>query len=143
MRRLRLLRLLLAVTDVGFLAYWALTLLHVVPEAYLFKDYAEPLVVAWNWSFFPLDLAISLTGLSSLWLESRGDRRWPALTLVSLTLTSCSGLMALAFWTLRHDYDATWWLPNAFLLLYPLAFFGPVIRAWASIASATSMPPTA
>ena len=142
MRTLRLLRALLIVTDVGFLVYWAITLLHVLPEAYLFKDYAEPLVVAWNWSFLPLDLAISLSGLSSLWLERRGDRRWPALTLVSLTLTSCSGLMALAFWALRHDYDATWWLPNVFLLLYPLAFFGPLMRAWAPTTNEKSKPPT-
>ena len=59
MRPLRPLRVFLAVTDVGFLAYWAITLSHV-----------------------------------------------------------------------------------ALLLLYSLAFFGPVMRAWASIASATSAPPT-
>jgi hypothetical protein len=127
---MRLLRGILLVTDVGFLLYWAVTVAHAVPAAYLFKDYADPLVVAWNWSFLPLDLLVSGTGLASLWLERRGDPRWPALTLVSLTLTSCSGLMALAFWTLRRDFDIAWWLPNAFLLLYPFAFFGRVIRAW-------------
>jgi hypothetical protein len=141
MRALRLLRVLLALTDLGFLAYWAVTLLHVLPEAYLFKDYRDPLVVAWNWSFLPLDLAVSATGLASLWLERRANPRWPALALVSLTLTSCSGLMALAFWTLRRDFDLTWWLPNAFLLLYPLAFFGPVMRAWAATASPATTPP--
>jgi hypothetical protein len=127
---MRSLRALLLATDVGFLLYWLVTLLHALPASYRFKDYGEPLVVAWNWSFLPLDLLVSATGLTSLWLARRGDRRWPALALVSLTLTSCSGLMALAFWTLRRDFDLAWWLPNAFLLLYPVAFFGRVTRAW-------------
>ena len=143
MRAVPLLRPLVALTDIGFLAYWAVTLLRVVPEAYLFKDYGDPLVVAWNWSFLPLDLAISATGIGSLWLERKADPRWPALTLVSLTLTFCSGLMALAFWALRRDFDVAWWLPNAFLLLYPLLFFRPVLRAWANTTSATTTPPTA
>ena len=136
---MRALRVLLLLTDLGFLAYWAVTALHLVPDAYLFKDYRDPLVVAWNWSFLPLDLLISASGLTSLWLQRRGDRRWLALALVSLTLTSCSGLMALAFWALRRDFDVSGWLPNAFLLLYPVFFFGPVMRAWTS---ATSNAPT-
>ena len=133
---MRALRGLMLVTDLGFIAYWAVTGLHAVPEAYLFKDYQDPLIVAWNWSFLPLDLTISASGLLSLWLQRRGDRRWPALTLVSLTLTSCSGLMALAFWALRRDFDVTWWLPNAFLLVYPLFFAGRVMRAWTPRAEA-------
>ena len=127
---MRSLRVFVLLTDVGFIAYWLATLLHLVPPSYLFKDYAEPLVVAWNWSFFPLDLAVSATGLASLWLQRRGDPRWPAWTLVSLTLTSCSGLMAIAFWGMRGDFELSWWLPNGFLLLYPLFFFRRVMAAW-------------
>jgi len=125
---MRALRLFMLLKDVGFLAYWSITLLHLVPPSYLFKDYADPLVVAWNWSFLPLDLAVSATGLGSLWLQRSGDRRWPAWTLVSLTLTSASGLMALSFWALRRDFDPTWWLPNGALLLYPLFFVRAVSR---------------
>lgn len=126
---MRALRIAMLLTDVGFIAYWVITVLHIVPPAYLFKDYADPLVVAWNWSFLPLDLLISATGLASLWLQRRGDRRWPAWTLVSLVLTSCSGLMALAFWALRRDFDPTWWVPNGVLLVYPIVFVRRVIAA--------------
>jgi hypothetical protein len=38
--------------------------------------------------------------------------------------------MALAFWALRRDFDFTWWLPNAFLLLYPLFLVRRVLDAW-------------
>ena len=134
---MRALRTVMLLTDLGFVLYWLVTLAHAVPEAYLFRDYADPLVVAWNWSFLPLDLLISATGLASLWMERRGDRRWPALALISLTFTSCSGLMALAFWTLRRDFDPLWWAPNAALLMYPWLFFGAVARAW----SVASPPP--
>ena len=126
---MRSLRIAMLLTDVGFIAYWVITVLHLVPPSYLFKDYADPLVVAWNWSFLPLDLLISATGLASLWLQRRGDRRWAAWTLVSLVLTSCSGLMALAFWTLRRDFDPTWWVPNAVLLVYPIVFVRRVVAA--------------
>jgi hypothetical protein len=47
---------------------------------------------------------------------------------VSLTFTVCSGLMAVAFWTLRQDYEVGWWVPNLFLLLYPLPFLPRLVR---------------
>jgi hypothetical protein len=40
--------------------------------------------------------------------------------LVSLTLTSTAGLMALAYWALRGEFDIAWWGPNLFLMLYPI-----------------------
>lgn len=110
------------VVDIGFILYWAITLLGVIPNEHLFKDYDNPILVAWNWSFLPLDLLISATGLSSLWLWRSGRDGWHALALISLVLTSCSGLQAIAFWILRADYDPAWWLPNLFLLVYPLFF---------------------
>ncbi len=114
--------------DVGFILYWAVTLLHLIPEAYLFKDYDNPILAAWNWSFLPLDLFISATGLTSLYLLKRGNPIWRNLALVSLVLTFCSGLQALAFWALRADFDVAWWLPNAFLLLYPLFFIPKLLE---------------
>jgi hypothetical protein len=47
---------------------------------------------------------------------------------VSLTLTMCSGLQALAFRALRADFDPLWWMPNLFLLLYPLFFIPTILR---------------
>lgn len=111
------------VVDIGFVVYWLVTLLEVVPAAYLFKDYANPILQAWNWSFLPLDLVISATGFYSLYLWRKGDVSWSFVALVSLVLTSCSGLQAaVAFWALRADFDIAWWLPNMFLLIYPLFF---------------------
>ncbi|WUI00693.1 YvaD family protein [Spirillospora sp. NBC_00431] len=107
-------------TDVGFVLYWVITALHVLPAESLFKDYGDDLVVAWNWSFLPLDLLVSGTGLTALALARRGVAAWRPLTIVSLTLTSVSGLQAISFWTIRGDLSLSWWLPNLFLLLYPL-----------------------
>ena len=115
------------ITDIGFIAYWLITLLHVIPAQYLFKDYDNPVLQAWNWSFLPLDLAISATGLASLLWFRRENPAWQSLAIVSLALTFCSGLQAIAFWTLRSDFDWQWWLPNLFLLLYPLWFLPKLI----------------
>jgi hypothetical protein len=123
----RFLRPLFLIVDLGFIAYWAITLAGVVPEEYLFKDYDNPILAAWNWSFLPLDLAISATGLMAL-RRAKGGLSWRSLALVSLVLTSCSGLMAVSFWTLRGDFDPAWWLPNLFLLLYPLCFLPKLMR---------------
>jgi hypothetical protein len=118
----------MALTDVGFLAYWLVTALQLLPAAWLFKDHDHPILQAWNWSFLPLDLGISATGLGALWLVKRGDGRGLPLALVSLTFTVCSGLLAVAFWTLRRDFDPGWWAPNLFLLLYPLPFLPRLLR---------------
>jgi hypothetical protein len=109
-------------TDVSFLLYWLFTFLHLLPEKYLFKDYENPILIAWNWSFLPLDLIISFTGILSLLLYKKRLKYWSKLALISLVLTSCSGLQAISFWTLRRDFDLMWWLPNLFLLIYPLFF---------------------
>jgi|TARA_Y100000994_G_scaffold221481_1_gene201180 hypothetical protein len=44
------------VVDIGFITYWGITSSGAIPDALLFKDYADPIMVAWNWSFLPLDL---------------------------------------------------------------------------------------
>ena len=114
------------VIDIGFIVYWLVTLLGVIPNEYLFNDYLNPILVAWNWSFLPLDLLISATGLWSLYLWRQNDSRWRPFALISLVLTSCSGLQAVAFWTIRGDFDVWWWLPNVILLFYPLFFIKAV-----------------
>lgn len=125
---MRVLKTLFVVVDVGFVVYWVAAWLHLFPRAYLFKDYANPILQAWNFSFLPLDLLVSATGLGSVWSHGQGDARWRPLALISLTLTMCSGLQALAFWALRGDFDLLWWGPNLFLLIYPLCFLPSVLR---------------
>jgi hypothetical protein len=115
------------VVDIGFIAYWMITLLGVIPEENLFKDYANPILQSWNWSFLPLDLLVSATGLTAV-RRSRAGKRWESLALISLVLTSCSGLQAIAFWTLRSDFDPMWWAPNLVLLVYPLPFIVHLLR---------------
>lgn len=98
-----------------------MTLLHRFPAAWLFQDYTNPLLVAWNWSFLPLDLLVSATGFTAVFRASRG-LPWQKWALLSLTLTSSSGLNAIAFWFIRRDFDVGWWAPNVFLLVWPLFF---------------------
>lgn len=109
-------------TDVGFVLYWLVTALHLIPPSWAFQDYANPLLVAWNWSFFPLDMLISATGLLSMYLYRAERSRWRGLALVSLTLTLVAGLNAIAFWAIRGDFNLAWWIPNLYLLVYPLFF---------------------
>ncbi len=116
------------VVDIGFIAYWLITLLGVIPNEYLFKDYENSILIAWNWSFLPLDLFISGTGLTSLWLWKKDNNNWKSLALISLVLTFSSGLQAIAFWALRSDFDISWWVPNLFLLIYPLFFIPGFVK---------------
>ncbi len=116
----RTLRWNLLITDIGFLAYWLITALSVLPTAWLFKDYQNIILVAWNWSFAPIDLLASGLGLTALITSKQGSHTWRQFALISVTLTFCAGLMALAFWTLRRDFDPWWWLPNLYLTVWPL-----------------------
>lgn len=116
----RTLRLNLMITDIGFLVYWLVTALGLLPSAWLFKEYQNPIIVSWNWSFAPLDLMASFLGLAALVAAKRGSNAWRALALMSVTLTFCAGLMAIAFWVLRRDFDPLWWVPNLYLMVWPL-----------------------
>lgn len=126
-----ILKVFFLITDIGFILYWMITFLHIIPDEYLFKDYNSPLLVSWNWSFLPLDLCISFTGILALLLHLKGNRQWRLIAIISLVLTSCSGLQAISFWLVRLDFDLIWWLPNLYLLLYPL-FFLPRLAARSS-----------
>ncbi|MEU1737231.1 DUF5360 family protein [Streptosporangium sp. NPDC020145] len=119
---------LMLLTDVGFLVYFSVTGLGLVPAAWAFADYTEPLMVSWNWSFLWIDLLASATGLLSLHLLRRGAPEAERLMLVSLVLTSASGLMAVAFWTLRGDFSLAWWIPNLYLLLFPMPAIVRLVR---------------
>ncbi|MGE6630615.1 DUF5360 family protein [Bacillus sp. NPDC077027] len=110
------------VTDIGFIIYWLFTYFHLIPKSWAFKDYDNPMIIAWNWSFFPLDLFISITGLYSLYLYQKSKKAWKTFALISLVLTFCSGLQAIAFWSFHMDFDMSWWALNLYLLIYPLFF---------------------
>lgn len=133
---MKTLRPFFLIVDIGFIFYWMITAAQVIPGEFLFPDYNDPLLVTWNWSFLPLDLFISATGLASIYLHKRRSPVWRSLALVSLVLTFTSGLQAVAFWAIQGWFDLSWWLPNLFLLVYPLFFIPRMVRV-ARDASAT------
>jgi hypothetical protein len=124
---MRALRYLFLFVDIGFIVYWLVTALHLIPAEYAYNDYTNPILVNWNWSFFPLDILVSATGLYSVWLSGRNDARWRSFALISLVLTSTSGLQAISYWVLAGEFDPTWWIPNLILLLYPMFFIPKLI----------------
>jgi hypothetical protein len=128
------LRLSLSITDIVFLAYWLVSALHLagvlpIPADWLYADADDPRVVAWNWSFLPLDLAFSLTGLTAVRCARRGSPLWKPLALISLVLTMVAGGMAVGYWTLLGEFDPLWFLPNLALLLWPVFFLGGVVAS--------------
>lgn len=122
------LRYFFLLVDLGFIVYWTITVFHLIPDEYLYNDYTNPILINWNWSFFPLDILVSITGLSSIYLHERGSDKWKVVALISLLLTSVSGLQAVSYWAVSREFDLTWWLPNLFLLVYPLFFIPKIVK---------------
>lgn len=117
----------LVVTDVLFLLYWSAAGLDQagvvdLPHAWMYADHDQPRVVAWNWSFLPVDLAFSALGLAAVRAARRGDPIWRPLALLSLALTMVAGVMAVGYWLLLAEFDPAWFLPNLALVLWPLLF---------------------
>ncbi|BAJ32848.1 hypothetical protein KSE_70920 [Kitasatospora setae KM-6054] len=130
---LRFTKASMLVTDIGFLLYWTATLLALVPAQYAYKDYDNPVLSDWNYSFVLLDVLASATGLTALRLSRCGAASGARpLMLVSLALTSTAGLQAVAFWALRGDFSMAWWLPNLFLLLFPVPGIAYLVRQMAA-----------
>ena len=69
---------LLVVVDAGLLLYWCLVITDVFPESMRFRDYSNQVIQAWNWSFFPLDVAAALTVFVGAFLIKRHVRRYRA-----------------------------------------------------------------
>jgi hypothetical protein len=123
----------LLITDLGFILYWATAGLNLIPPDLLYKDHDDPILIAWNWSFAPVDLAASALGLTSLALAGNGSASWRLLSTLSVALTFCAGLMAVTFWAIRGDFDLVWWLPNLYLVVWPWFAVAQLIR-WRSVA---------
>ena len=64
---------LMWIADVGFILYWTTTAFHLLPAEWLYAAHDNPLMVAWNWSFFPLDMLASITGLWALLRPYQSD----------------------------------------------------------------------
>ncbi len=127
----------LTMTDLLFLLYWAVSGLDLaglveLPEAMMYAGHDNPRVVAWNWSFLPLDLGFSILGLAAVALARRGLGLWRPLALMSLTCTMIAGGMAVGYWALLGEFDPAWFLPNLALLLWPLLFLPGLLRDMSS-----------
>jgi hypothetical protein len=127
------LALALSVTDIAFLAYWtmsALSLIGVIhiPRDWMYAHYDQREVVAWNWSFLPVDLAFSILGLAAVRAARRGNPIWRPLALLSLAFTMVAGGMAVSYWTLLGEFDPSWFLPNLALVIWPLFFLPGLVR---------------
>ena len=123
----RSLRVALTLTDCGFLLYWAVAALSAfgvvsIPGEWMYANHDQPDVIAWNWSFLPMDLAFSWCGLHALSLSKKGDGRWRPYALVSLILTMTAGGMACAYWALLGEFDPLWFGMNASLVVWPLFY---------------------
>jgi hypothetical protein len=128
----RHLKIALSLTDIAFLMYWAMAGLDIVglvtmPNDWLYPNAHDPRVVAWNWSFFPLDIAFSVTGLWAVAASRKGDAIWRPLALISLILTIVAGAMACGYWLLIGELDVVWFGANALLIIWPCFFLSKLV----------------
>jgi len=112
---------LLTATEVGMTTYWVFAVFVViglidVPPEYMYSDYQNPIIVSWNWSFFPIDILFATLGLFSRFGKSSLHHK-QMLSIVSLSLMFCAGLMAISFWLIKSEYDPFWWGINLWLML--------------------------
>ncbi|AUN40824.1 Uncharacterised protein (plasmid) [Tsukamurella tyrosinosolvens] len=105
--------------DLALAAYWAAIIAGALPEQWRFRDYSNPVVQTWNWSFLPLDvLAVGLSAGGLQLMRTRPSTGRIVLT-AGCALTFCAGLMAISFWALAGDVDLLWWVPNVALMAVP------------------------
>ena len=119
------LRRFIGIVDSAMVVYWAVSLaaclgLINLPAASMYAGYGTAHTDAWNWSFAPLDLTFALVGFVALYKARGRSPAWRGYAILSLALTMCAGGMAVAYWALLMEFDASWWLPNLVLLLFPL-----------------------
>ncbi len=116
-----MIKLATTVTEVAMISYWAVAAslaLNVVSidPALMYPDHENPVIVAWNWSFFPIDLAFAILGLSATYGRVTANLKLK-LRMIAATLMMCAGLMAVSFWAIVGDFSPIWWLMNIWLIV--------------------------
>ncbi|MEO7223883.1 MAG: DUF5360 family protein [Devosia sp.] len=112
---------LLTATEIGMLAYWVaaalvcIGVLSISPEL-MYSDYRNALVVAWNWSFLPIDVLFAVLGLWARFGHLDARRR-AVISTIALSLMFCAGAMAISYWAINLQFDAFWWTANLWLML--------------------------
>jgi hypothetical protein len=134
----RSLSIAITVTDVAFITYWTVAALSLagvvhVPAQWMYANYEQPDVIAWNWSFLPMDLAFSYFGLKAVSAGRRGDPVWRSYAIISLTLTMAAGGMAVSYWALLSEFDPVWFLSNLALVIWPLFFMRGLMAPSAAV----------
>ncbi len=129
----RPLKIVITITDVAFILYWTMATLSElnaieVPPNLMYADYDHPRVVAWNWSFLPIDLVFSIVGLAAVNASRRGSPVWRPLAIISLTLTLAEGGMAVSYWAILREFDPAWFIPNLALVVWPLWFLPRLVK---------------
>ncbi len=115
------------------IAYWVfatlvvLDVIHVSPTL-MYSNYQNPIIVSWNWSFFPIDILFAVLGLLATFTPMSDERR-KFLSVVSLSLMFCAGLMAISFWLIQRSFDPFWWGANLWLMLLSFAVLVRMYRA--------------
>lgn len=115
-----MLSLATTITELAMLFYWflagalSLGLISIDPSL-MYSDYQNPLVIAWNWSFFPIDIAFAIIGLTARFGTKAGQVRFK-LEIIASVLMFCAGLMAVSYWMITGDFDLTWWGMNIWLI---------------------------
>lgn len=115
---------LLTITEIGMLVYWlfaglvAIGLIVVQPQL-MYADYTDSAVIAWNWSFLPIDVLFAISGLSARYLPLNSLLA-SKLEVFSLSLMFCAGLMAISYWVIVQFYDNLWWGLNIWLMVLPV-----------------------
>lgn len=115
----RMQKIATTVTEIAMLLYWvlagvlALDLIKIDP-ALMYSDYQNPRVVAWNWSFFPIDVAFAISGLAARFWITSGSLRYK-LEITAAVLMICAGGMAISYWSITGEFDLTWWAMNIWL----------------------------
>lgn len=118
---LRMQKKITTATEIAMLLYWllagalALELITIDPSL-MYSDYQNPMVIAWNWSFFPIDVAFATIGLTARFCSMSGQLKFK-LEVTSAVLMLCAGVMAVSYWTITGDFDVTWWSMNVWLIV--------------------------
>ena len=132
MKTQQLQKIALTVTEIGMLAYWVFATLVVlnlitVDPALMYSDYQNPVIVAWNWSFFPIDVLFAVLGLLGRYGPFQSEQK-SIISTISLALMFCAGLMAISFWVIRGTFDPFWWGINIWLMILPTIVLLPKLR---------------
>ncbi|MCK9268165.1 MAG: YvaD family protein [Alkaliphilus sp.] len=112
---MKIYKLILGFMGFGYISYWILALLGVIPI-----EYSNANEFAYEWSFAVIDILIGLMNLTSLFMYLRKNLYWKIMLTITLSVSVGINFHTMIYWVILKNFSNPMWFIAMWVFSYSL-----------------------